>query len=103
MLSIAGYALSGTAYEDAAVMVLRGTRCADGLPLTSFPVWFLQSWADRPQAATEIGNLLLASDYVRTHTELATMEGANEAGHRAVNAILLADVRALAAGTAADD
>ena len=30
MLSIAGYELSGTAYEDGAVMVLRGTRRADG-------------------------------------------------------------------------
>lgn len=48
------------------------------------------SWADRPQAATEIGNLFLASDYVQTHTDLATMEGANEAGRRAVNAILQA-------------
>ena len=33
-------------------------------------------------------NLLLAADYVRTHTDLATMEGANEAARRAVNAIL---------------
>jgi hypothetical protein len=33
-------------------------------------------------------NLLLASDYVRTHTDLATMEGANEAARRAVNGIL---------------
>lgn len=48
------------------------------------------SWADRPDAATEIANLFLASDYVRTHTDLATMEGANEAARRAVNAILVA-------------
>ena len=47
-------------------------------------------WADRPEAATEIANLFLASDYVRTHTDLATMEGANEAGRRAVNALLQA-------------
>jgi uncharacterized protein with NAD-binding domain and iron-sulfur cluster len=46
------------------------------------------SWLDRPDAATAVGNLLLASDYVRTHTDLATMEGANEAARRAVNAIL---------------
>jgi uncharacterized protein with NAD-binding domain and iron-sulfur cluster len=46
------------------------------------------SWADRPDAATGIPNLLLAADYVRTHTDLATMEGANEAARRAVNAIL---------------
>ena len=46
------------------------------------------SWADRPEAVTAIDNLLLASDYVRTHTDLATMEGANEAARRAVNGIL---------------
>jgi uncharacterized protein with NAD-binding domain and iron-sulfur cluster len=42
----------------------------------------------RPNADTEIPNLLLASDYVRTYTDLACMEAANEAARRAVNAIL---------------
>jgi hypothetical protein len=46
------------------------------------------SWADRPGVTTRIPNLLLAADYVRTDTDLATMEGANEAARRAVNAIL---------------
>ena len=46
------------------------------------------SWADRPDASTAIPNLMLAADYVRTYTDLATMEGANEAARRAVNAIL---------------
>jgi uncharacterized protein with NAD-binding domain and iron-sulfur cluster len=47
------------------------------------------SWSDRPEASSDrIQNLFLASDYVRTHTDLATMEGANEAARRAVNAIL---------------
>jgi len=46
------------------------------------------SWADRPDARLRIPNLLLAADYVRTYTDLATMEGANEAARRAVNAIL---------------
>ena len=46
------------------------------------------SWADRPDAATAIPNLMLAADYVRTFTDLATMEGANEAARRAANAIL---------------
>src|SRR3954452_24720726 len=46
------------------------------------------SWASRPDAATRIPNLMLAADYVRTYTDLATMEGANEAARRAVNAIL---------------
>ena len=43
------------------------------------------SWADRPDATTRIPNLMLAADYVRTYTDLATMEGANEAARRAVN------------------
>jgi uncharacterized protein with NAD-binding domain and iron-sulfur cluster len=48
----------------------------------------INSWVDRPNAATEVPNLFLASDYVRTNTDLATMEGANEAARRAVNEIL---------------
>jgi len=46
------------------------------------------SWANRPTERTGIANLFLASDYVKTNTDLATMEGANEAGRRAVNAVL---------------
>jgi uncharacterized protein with NAD-binding domain and iron-sulfur cluster len=46
------------------------------------------SWALRPDAASAIPNLVLAGDYCRTHTDLASMEGANEAARRAVNAIL---------------
>ncbi len=46
------------------------------------------SWDLRPEAGTAIANLALASDYVRTFTNLATMEGANEAGRRAANVIL---------------
>jgi uncharacterized protein with NAD-binding domain and iron-sulfur cluster len=47
------------------------------------------SWADRPEASLPgVPNLLLAADYVRTYTDLATMEGANEAARRAVNTIL---------------
>ena len=46
------------------------------------------SWSCRPDAATAVHNLFLASDYVRTNTDVATMEAANEAARRAVNAIL---------------
>lgn len=46
------------------------------------------SLAFRPDAATEIPNLFLASDYVRTYTDVACMEAANEAARRAVNALL---------------
>ena len=48
----------------------------------------VDSWAKRPGATTRIPNLFLASDYVKTNTDLATMEGANEAARRAVNGIL---------------
>lgn len=46
------------------------------------------SWDLRPEAVTAIPNLVLASDYVRTSVNLATMEGANEAARRGVNGIL---------------
>jgi len=46
------------------------------------------SWHDRPEAPTALPNLTLAADYIRTHTNIASMEGANEAARRAVNAIL---------------
>jgi geranylgeranyl diphosphate synthase, type II len=48
----------------------------------------VDTWTLRPEATTAIPNLFLASDYVRTHTDLATMEGANEAARRAVNGLL---------------
>jgi uncharacterized protein with NAD-binding domain and iron-sulfur cluster len=46
------------------------------------------TWILRPYAYTDISNFFLASDYVKTNTDLATMEGANEAARRAVNGIL---------------
>lgn len=48
------------------------------------------SWKYRPEATTKIPNLFLASDFVQTNTDLATMEGANEAARAAVNGILKA-------------
>ncbi len=42
----------------------------------------------RPTARTKISNMFLAADYVKTATNLACMEGANEAARHAVNAIL---------------
>jgi 15-cis-phytoene desaturase len=54
-------------------------------PLLINPAGSLQY---RPQASLEIPNLFLASDYVRTYTDLATMEGANEAARRSVNALI---------------
>jgi len=60
-------------------------RLANGEPLL---VNLVDTWALRPEAVTRIPNLFLASDYVRTYTDLATMEGANEAARRAVNGLL---------------
>jgi 15-cis-phytoene desaturase len=48
----------------------------------------VNSLAFRPDATTEIPNLFLASDYVKTYTDIACMEAANEAARRAVNSIL---------------
>ena len=46
------------------------------------------SWFRRPEARTRVPNLFLAGDYVQTNIDLATMEGANESGRAAVNALL---------------
>jgi uncharacterized protein with NAD-binding domain and iron-sulfur cluster len=57
------------------------------------------SLANRPEAATAIENLFLAADYVRSNVDLATMEGANEAGRQAVNCILDRSASAAAKAT----
>ena len=48
----------------------------------------VDTWRLRPESHCAIPNLFFAADYVRTHTDLATMEGANEAARRAVNNII---------------
>lgn len=62
-----------------------GTATSNREPLL---VNLVHTWNLRPQAHTNIPNLFLASDYVQTYTDLATMEGANEAARRAVNCII---------------
>lgn len=47
-------------------------------------------WRNRPNAITAIDNLFLAASYVRTSTGIDSMDGANEAGKLAANAILAA-------------
>ena len=44
----------------------------------------------RPDAQVELKNFFVASDYIRTYTDIACMEAANEAARRAVNCLLLA-------------
>ncbi len=90
--------------DDSIVFNLAGDVIDNRSPLLVHPV---DSWQYRPTAHAlddqphalprEIPNLFLASDYVRTNTQLATMEGANEAARRAVNAILAVDDAAFAA------
>lgn len=46
------------------------------------------SWWHRPEAGTEAPNLFVAADYVRTHTDIASMEAACEAGRRAAAAVI---------------
>jgi uncharacterized protein with NAD-binding domain and iron-sulfur cluster len=46
------------------------------------------TWRKRPRARTGIPNLFLSGDYVQTNVDLATMEGANESGRAAANALL---------------
>lgn len=46
------------------------------------------SWRDRPSSATGVTNLFLAGDWVRTNINVTTMEGANQGGRQAVNALL---------------
>jgi uncharacterized protein with NAD-binding domain and iron-sulfur cluster len=48
----------------------------------------VDTWEKRPTPRTAIPNLFLAGDYVQTDIDLATMEGANESGRAAVNALL---------------
>ncbi|MFT3770170.1 MAG: FAD-dependent oxidoreductase [Minicystis sp.] len=52
-----------------------------------------RSWWSRPEASSTIENLMFAADYVRTTTDLATMEGANEAARMAANAIFAREGR----------
>jgi len=46
------------------------------------------SWKDRPEVTTKIPNFFLTGDFVKSNIDLATMEGANESGRKAANAIL---------------
>ncbi|MBF6170299.1 hydroxysqualene dehydroxylase [Nocardia blacklockiae] len=46
------------------------------------------SYEHRPHAHCAIPNLFFGGDHVRSHIDLATMEGANESGRAAANAVL---------------
>ena len=46
------------------------------------------TWDDRPEVAGAIENLFLAGDWLKVDFDISSMEGANEAARRAVNALL---------------
>lgn len=74
---------------DCNVVFTPGQICNNTTPLLVHPPG---SYFERPGADIRgVENLFLASDYVKTNTDLASMEGANEAARRAVNAILDAE------------
>jgi uncharacterized protein with NAD-binding domain and iron-sulfur cluster len=77
-----------TWYLDRDIVFPDGSQSINEEPLLVNKV---NTWSLRPEAYTGIPNFFLASDYVRTYTDLATMEGANEAARRAVNAIIEKD------------
>ncbi len=72
-------------YLDRDIVTKDGYQTLNREPLL---VNHVNSWTLRPSAYTNIPNMYLASDYVKTYTDLATMEGANEAARRAVNSII---------------
>jgi uncharacterized protein with NAD-binding domain and iron-sulfur cluster len=75
-------------FMDPAVTGLGGSTPGNREQLLIHPAGTLYN---RPSASTAVPNFFLAGDYVRTDVDLATMEGANEAARRAVNALLEAD------------
>jgi len=70
---------------DPAITIRAGKDTTNSEPLL---VNVINSWHLRPDDFTRISNMFIASDFVRTNTDLATMEGANEAAKRAVNSII---------------
>src|SRR5207244_9663885 len=65
----------------------RGMRPRNAEPLL---VNLQNSWDNRPAAVTKFENLFISGDFVQTYTDFASMEAANEAARRAVNALVFA-------------
>jgi len=53
----------------------------------------INSYQYRPDSNTSIPNFFLASDFIRTVTDIASMEAADDSGRLAVNSILKSDGR----------
>jgi uncharacterized protein with NAD-binding domain and iron-sulfur cluster len=82
-------------FLDPAIVELPAPMPQTGQRLENLEGLFINttsSWQNRPEAVLRddagLANLYLASDYVRTSTDLATMEAANEAGRKAARGVL---------------
>ncbi len=84
-LRLADEALYDWVLDEAIVHSDGADRLTNAAPLLINTVG---SRHDRPRAETAAPNLMLAADYVRTETDIASMESANEAARRAVRAVL---------------
>ena len=76
----------GTPFLDPAIEFAGGT-VTNSAPLL---VNVINSRQHRPAATTALTNFFVAADYVKTITDLACMEAANEAARHAVNGLLTA-------------
>ncbi|WP_433492772.1 hydroxysqualene dehydroxylase [Nocardia grenadensis] len=67
-----------------------GVRWSGGTPHNETPLLVntVGSYEHRPTAHCAIPNLFFGGDHVRSNIDLATMEGANESGRSAANAII---------------
>lgn len=75
-------------FLDPAIRPVAGAGAQRVLNDTPLFIQHPGEWAERPDSRTAIPNLFLAGDWVRTNINVTTMEGANEAGRRAANALL---------------
>ena len=67
-------------------MDLMGAAAADSKVFIQDP----GEWGNRPGSVTAIPNFFLAGDWVRTHINVTTMDGANQGGRQAANGVLRA-------------
>jgi uncharacterized protein with NAD-binding domain and iron-sulfur cluster len=84
----AGFFIDDDIRPDVRDSLPKGSPYGDILMTEPLFINTIGSLAWRPTTKTELTNFFLASDYVRTYTDLATMEAANESGRRAANAVL---------------
>ena len=75
-------------FIDPDIVTPHSDRPGKNINLEPLLVNQVNTWHMRPTAHTLISNFMIASDFVQTNTDLATMEGANEAARRAVNSII---------------